>query len=139
MGTGVDDRASPVVAATSLGVGESSPSLAGEAGEVRKVSGLTGAVDMGSAEEEAAAAASGVVAGRLSSCMSWSGVPLEADEGAAGDEAACAGAAAEDEAAFAAPATAGTLRVTPYLPQRPWAKLRVAGQRDVNGRFINSS
>lgn len=114
MEIGEESRASPVVVvASSLGVGESSPSLAGEAGEVRKVSGLTGAVDMGSAEEEASAA-SGVVAGRLSSCIFWSGVLLAADEGAAGDEAACAGAAAEDEAAFAAAATAGTLRVTPY-------------------------
>lgn len=70
VGTGFDSRASPllvvVVATSSLSAsGESLPFSLGEAG-VCKVSGLTGGVGMGSAEE-AAAAASGVVAGRPSS------------------------------------------------------------------------
>lgn len=127
VGTGFDSRASPLLVATSSlsASGESLPFSLGEAG-VCKVPGLTGGVGMGSAEE-AAAAASGVVAGRPSS---GPGVPLAADEGAAADEAAaCAGAAAEDEAAFAAAGMVGRLRVTPNLLQRPWAKVRVARQK----------
>lgn len=137
-GTGFDGCAfSVLVAATSSsGSGESLPFSLGEAG-VGKVSGLTGGVGMGSAEEEAAAAASGVVAGRPSS---WSGVPLAADEGAAADEAACAGAAEEDEAAFAAAGMAGRLSVTPNLLQRPWAKVRVARQEGMSiGSFLESA
>ena len=127
VGAGVVDDGNtspPVVATIVLASSSSSSSVSRDAGtEVGNASGLTGAEDMGSADEAAAA-----VVGMSSSCPSWVGLPLEgAGEGAGTDEAACAGAAAEDDTAFPAAAMAGTSRVTPALLHRLWAKERTAG------------
>ena len=123
---GADNDGGPVAASPGA---ERSPSSR-KAEEVGKALGLTGAVDTGSEEEAAAApdVVDGSVAGRSSSSATFSGVVAAADEGAGADEAAGAGEAGGDDGVFAAAATAGTLRVTPTLLQRLWAKVRVTGR-----------